>query len=278
MQSMPGVDYESMLSELGKFGASFVLATQSLAKLDDLSRTMRDTLLANVGCLAVFQVAGNDARQLVWELGKERVTEDDITSLPVHQCYVRATVETERMDAFSMKVVKPERGDPERAERIRALAEGYVTTAWDIDESDADLRGLVDKYRRELEKLRKGQDSQDTESGGQSQEPERRKQRTKRDQTGGAASPEAEDEESGECGPWTVSCCGSWPTCPSSTGWRRSPSPAGPGARSTGPSAGWRTRGWPPPSPTPPTSPRPPAGSTSPPQGCADWPRRRASP
>ena len=27
MQSMPGVDYESMLSELGKYGASFVLAT-----------------------------------------------------------------------------------------------------------------------------------------------------------------------------------------------------------------------------------------------------------
>ena len=92
MQTMPGVDYESMLSELGKFGASFILATQSLAKLDDLSRTMRDTLLANVGCLAVFQVAGNDARTLVWELGKDRVTEDDIVSLPVHHCYVRATV------------------------------------------------------------------------------------------------------------------------------------------------------------------------------------------
>ena len=58
MQSMPGVDYETMLSELGKFGASFVLATQSLAKLSDLSRTMQDTLLANIGCLCVFQVAG----------------------------------------------------------------------------------------------------------------------------------------------------------------------------------------------------------------------------
>ncbi len=104
MQSMPGVDYESMLSELGKFGASFILATQSLAKLDDLSRTMRDTLLANVGCLAVFQVAGNDARTPVWELGKERVTEDDITSLPVHDCYVRATVGKERMPALSMMV------------------------------------------------------------------------------------------------------------------------------------------------------------------------------
>ena len=82
MQSMPGLDYESMLSELGKFGASFVLATQSLAKLGDLSPTMQDTLLANIGCLAVFQVAGSDARTLVWELGKDRVSEDDITSLP----------------------------------------------------------------------------------------------------------------------------------------------------------------------------------------------------
>ena len=155
MQSMPGVDYESMLSELGKFGASFILATQSLGKLDDLSRTMRDTLLANVGCLAVFQVAGNDARQLVWELGKERVTEDDITSLPVHQCYVRATVGTERMDAFSMKVRKPETGDPAIAERIRAEAESYLTAARDMDERDAGLRDLVDKYREELERLKK---------------------------------------------------------------------------------------------------------------------------
>ena len=141
MQSMPGVDYESMLSELGKFGASFVLATQSLAKLDDLSRTMRDTILANVGCLAVFQVAGSDARQLVWELGKERVTEDDITSLPVHQCYVRATVGTERMDAFSMAVRKPEPGDVERAGRIRAAASSYVTAARDIAAGNAECDG-----------------------------------------------------------------------------------------------------------------------------------------
>ena len=53
MQTMPGVDYESMLSELGKFGASFILATQSLAKLDDLSPIMSDTILANVGQAAL---------------------------------------------------------------------------------------------------------------------------------------------------------------------------------------------------------------------------------
>ncbi len=155
MQSMPGVDYESMLSELGKFGASFVLATQSLAKLDDLSRTMRDTLLANVGCLAVFQVAGNDARQLVWELGKERVTEDDITSLPVHHCYVRATVGIERMPAFSMMVRKPEPGEPERAARIRADAEGYLTAAQDLEDAGSAAQKKVRDFKDRAADLEK---------------------------------------------------------------------------------------------------------------------------
>ena len=164
MQSMPGVDYESMLSELGKFGASFILATQSLAKLDDLSRTMRDTLLANVGCLAVFQVAGNDARQLVWELGKERVTEDDITSLPVHHCYVRATVGKERMPAFSMMVRKPEEGDPAVAARIRA---------------DAGAQKKVKDFRDRADALEKGEQA---EGQAPPQDPERRNQVSRRNE------------------------------------------------------------------------------------------------
>ncbi len=147
MQSLPGVDYESMLSELGKYGASFILATQSLAKLDDLSPTMRDTILANVGCLAVFQVAGNDARQLVWELGKERVTEDDVTSLDVHHCYVRATVGKERMPAFSMMVRQPGDGDPEMAQRIRAAAAAYTLSDRDLSFADTDAQQKVRDFR-----------------------------------------------------------------------------------------------------------------------------------
>ena len=156
MQSMPGVDYESMLSELGKFGASFILATQSLAKLDDLSRTMRETLLANVGCLAVFQVAGSDARTLVWELGKDRVSEEDITSLPVHQCYVRATVGTERLPAFSMMVRKPEPGDPEVAARIRAATSLYTVSAEEVEARQAESMKKVREYREALEALGDG--------------------------------------------------------------------------------------------------------------------------
>ena len=171
MQSMPGVDYESMLSELGKFGASFVLATQSLAKLDGLSRTMRDTILANVGCLAIFQVAGNDARQLVWELGKERVSEDDIVSLPVHQCYVRATVGSERMEAFSMKVAKPEEGDPDVAERIRAEASSYITAAKDIAAGNAEDDKKVGDFHKGLHDLKEGQEKTEDEKAKKKQDP-----------------------------------------------------------------------------------------------------------
>ena len=176
---MPGVDYESMLSELGKFGASFVLATQSLDKLEDLSRTMRSTLLANVGCLAVFQVAGGDAQQLVWELDRDRISVEDIVSLPVHHCYVRATVGTERMPAFSMKVLKPEAGDPQRAARIRDDAASYLVSEEEVAARQAEGRRRVDEYRAGLESLREGERPQSGEEAADPGEPARRKQRSK---------------------------------------------------------------------------------------------------
>ena len=189
MQTMPGVDYESMLSELGKFGASFILATQSLAKLDDLSRTMRDTLLANVGCLAVFQVSGGDARQLVWELGKERVTEDDITSLPVHHCYVRATVGAERMPAFSMMVRKPEPGDPAVADRIRDAMAAYTVSARQADYAEADGHRKVDDYRQGMDDLEEARAQEEAEKA--KKKPDRRRQTSRRK---AAAAPAREDE------------------------------------------------------------------------------------
>ena len=193
MQSMPGVDYESMLSELGKFGASFVLATQSLAKLDDLSPTMRDTILANVGCLAVFQVAASDARHLVWELGKERVTEDDVTSLPVHQCYVRATVGTERMPAFSMTVRKPDPGNPYTAELIRRIAAEYTPAS----EDDEERRMRVQRFKDGIKALREGEASPEKEesAAGQPSVSGNKRRRSKRDR---AVKENSTNEESAE--------------------------------------------------------------------------------
>ena len=191
MQSMPGVDYESMLSELGKYGASFVLATQSLAKLGDLSPTMKDTVLANVGCLAVFQVAGTDARQLVWELDRERVSEDDIVSLPVHHCYVRATVGRERLPAYSMQVRKPDGGDAGVAARIREAARAYSASAADVAAMEAHhAGGRVEEYRAGLGTLKSGEPSPPS--------PDKGRRRRSRRPGGDAASPEGVAGEEGE--------------------------------------------------------------------------------
>ena len=197
MQSMPGVDYESMLSELGKYGASFILATQSLAKLDDLSRTMQDTILANVGCLAVFQVSGSDARRLVWELGKDRVSEDDITSLPVHHCYVRATVGADRMPAYSMMVKKPEPGDAQVADLIRAGARDYTTRAGEIAAGNAEGEKKLSEYHRLLLERQNGSNSapQQPEQPEQNPGQGRNRQRSRRNAADGEPAGEGEAEE-----------------------------------------------------------------------------------
>ena len=197
MQSMPGVDYETMLSELGKFGASFILATQGLAKLGDLSRTMQDSIMSNVGCLAVFQVAGNDARTLVWELGKDRVSEDDITSLPVHHCYVRATVDKERLPVFSMAVRKPEAGDPEVAARIRAATGGYATPVKEIAAGQAESERLVEQYRAAIAALERGNKTPPSNGAApkkRDKPSKRRNQRTKRDKAAGATETKKEQD------------------------------------------------------------------------------------
>ena len=151
MSSIPGVDYESMLSELGKFGASFVLATQSLARLAELSPTMQDTLLANVSCLAVFQVAASDARELIGELDRGRVDEEDLVSLPVHHCYVRATTGGQRLPTFTLAVRKPGDGDPQMAQRIKDLAWAYTTPADALASLDAEAEERVREFREKLE-------------------------------------------------------------------------------------------------------------------------------
>ena len=148
---------------------------------------MRDTILANVGCLAVFQVAGSDARQLVWELGKERVTEDDITSLPVHHCYVRATVGTERMPAFSMMVRKPEPGDPDVASRIRAAVAAYTPSAANLAAGEAEGNRKVSAYRQLLAGMQNGNGQEPQQPAAQ--EPERWRQTSQRN--GGAGETEA---------------------------------------------------------------------------------------
>ena len=113
---------------------------------------MQDTLLANVGCLAVFQVAASDARQLIGELDRERLDEEDLVSLPAHHCYVRATVDGLRQPTYSLGVREPDEGSPAAAERVLARAEAYTTTAEVIASQDPEVERMAQEFREELER------------------------------------------------------------------------------------------------------------------------------
>jgi hypothetical protein len=111
-------DYPRMLSELGKYGMSVTLITQSLARLDAIDRQLRPTVFANIDGLTVFQVSADDAHDLVAELGPE-LAEADLTDLDDHTCYARWWSGGVRPAVFSLRVDPPPQFD---GERIRAIA------------------------------------------------------------------------------------------------------------------------------------------------------------
>ncbi|RJQ07835.1 MAG: hypothetical protein C4558_08915 [Dehalococcoidia bacterium] len=116
--TLGAVDYPRMLSELGKYGASFVLVTQSLAKLDAIDRNLAPTIFANSDGLTAFQVSAEDARRLTPELGGG-IEVEDLVSLDDFTCYARWWDGRARPAAFSFRVDPP---PPDATDRARAIA------------------------------------------------------------------------------------------------------------------------------------------------------------
>ncbi len=121
--TLGGADYPRMMSELGKYGASFVLVTQSLARLDAIDRELRPTVFANLDSLTVFQVSAEDARYLAPELGHD-LEVDDLVSLDDYECYARWSSGGQRHDAFSLRLDPP---SPLDLSRIAAIAAESAT-------------------------------------------------------------------------------------------------------------------------------------------------------
>jgi len=153
MQTIPGVEYEDMLSELLKYRGSLVLATQSLSRLDELSPTMRDSILANAGCLCVFQVNAVDAKRLLPELDSERLDEEDITGLAAHNCYGRLDLGGPRPEYFSMRLLPPQPGNSAISEAIRLASDAYTRPQSEVaaeqtdymDDQMRDFRDMLDR-------------------------------------------------------------------------------------------------------------------------------------
>jgi hypothetical protein len=117
--TLGAADYGHMLSELAKYGASFVLVTQSLAKLDAIDRALRPTIFSNIDGLTVFQVSAEDARYLAPELGGD-LEVADLIDQDDFECYARWWSDGRRLPAFSVRLDPPPPLDPER---VAAIAE-----------------------------------------------------------------------------------------------------------------------------------------------------------
>jgi len=133
-----GANYQGMLAELRKYGGSFALATQSLAYLDRLERTLRATVLANIDHLFAFHMAGEDAR-LLHEL--DGIAEDDITKLDDFQCYLKLSLGGHRLPVFSLNLDAPPQPDSEVAHLVRLRSQ----------HRDARPAGVVDDLIRQIQ-------------------------------------------------------------------------------------------------------------------------------
>ena len=144
MHLMPGADYEAFLAELSKFGASIVLSTQSLARLEVLDRdhvrALKSTIFANIDGLFVFNVSAEDARYLIHELGSG-LTEEDLGSLGDYDCYARLQTGGQPLPVFSVHLDPPSAGDHAAAARLAAASAGLYGR--DIAAVEADLRSAL---------------------------------------------------------------------------------------------------------------------------------------
>jgi hypothetical protein len=152
---VPGADFEAILSELSKFGANLILATQSLARLDALDRehkrALRATVFANLDGLFAFHCSAEDARYLIPELGEE-VDVADLVALGEHRCYARLSARGERLPTFSVQLDPPAASDPVLAAEVaRESARLYGRD-----------RGLVEvDLRAANERIQRGKGPQD---------------------------------------------------------------------------------------------------------------------
>jgi len=115
--TIPGADYEGILAELSKYGASLVLATQSLERLLSLGSDTKDghglrsTVFANLDGLFAFNCSAEDATYLVPELGGA-LAEQDLLELGEHECYVRLSGGGHHLPAFWVRLDPPPPSDP----------------------------------------------------------------------------------------------------------------------------------------------------------------------
>ena len=147
-QTVTGADWGSMLAEDRKYGGSIMLATQSLMRLDEGERHLRDDVLGNMGCFIAFKLSGEDSRIVSREMGEDRVPPANFGSLDPYNCYVKVDSDTQSFAAFSMLSQPPPGPDENASETVRLVMEQSVNYTVDWEES---RRRIEADVRRQME-------------------------------------------------------------------------------------------------------------------------------
>jgi hypothetical protein len=152
IHTMPGADYEGFLTELAKYGASLVLATQSLERLRQIDReqgrALRAAVFSNVDGLFAFQVSAADAEYLALELGGG-LEPQDLLELGDHRCYARLSVRGERLPAFSVRLDPPPPSDPAAADAVAAeSAQRYGRPRQVVEDAIGAALGRIEASQR----------------------------------------------------------------------------------------------------------------------------------
>ncbi|HMM81525.1 MAG TPA: type IV secretion system DNA-binding domain-containing protein [Pyrinomonadaceae bacterium] len=92
-----------MLSELRKYRLSLVIANQFLSQI---SPSVKDAILGNVGTIIVFRIGAADAEALYWEFQPE-LKSSDFTSLPNHWIYLRMMIDGQVSRPFNAITLPP---------------------------------------------------------------------------------------------------------------------------------------------------------------------------
>jgi len=164
--ALPAANYEAFLAELAKYGASLVLATQSLGALDEVDpgRGLRHAVFANTDHLFAFNCSAADAALLAPELGTP-LEPPDLVELGAYQCYARLSHAGERLPAFHLRLDAPPEGDADVREMLAACS--AATYARDFDAVAADRAALLALIESPDE-----QDEQDGHTGRSKVDPE----------------------------------------------------------------------------------------------------------
>lgn len=156
--TITGTNWEEFMAGIRKYGASTVLSTQSVARLDMPERKLKDGILGNCGGVICYQMSGEDAAIMVQQMGRDSgVSETDLVSLDPFCCYIKLTTSDTSLDPFSMRTRPPSQGDGRAYDLVMEGRKEY-TLSW-----EKSLRAIEDRIARHGEEGRTPLDTEERE-------------------------------------------------------------------------------------------------------------------